>query len=254
MQQKDIQEYHTFAFYYPAVTQLSHTRDELCIINDRVLSHRIMHIVRLRNGDSFTLFDQHAHMECILKDISEKSVRFSVTSYECNTVYKPHITVLLPLLKKDAFEEALYAAAELGANAVQLIMTKKTQRVFGGSKEFERIDRVMQAAAEQSKNFSYPVVLEPILFEQAVIGHEESTKIFFDPDGCPLFNVVRSVQSEIVERIVLLIGPEGDLTIDEKCLVRKNNFVFCRLTPTILRAQQAVAVSLGAFRSLLRNE
>jgi len=254
MRQKDLREHHMFAFYYPAVAQLQYTQGELCVVNDRVLSHRIMHVVRLRPDDCFTLFDQHIHMDCVLKDISEKSVRFSVTSYACNTVYNPQITLLLPLLKKEAFQEALYAATELGANTVQLVTTQKTQRGFGGAREFERIDRILQAAAEQSKNFSYPKVLDPIPWEQVMSRYEESKKIFFDPEGCPLCDVIRSVQFEIIERIVLLIGPEGDLTIDEKCQVRQNNFIFCRLTPTILRAQQAVVVSLGAFRSLLRNE
>jgi RsmE family RNA methyltransferase len=254
MLHKDIQERHAFAFYYPAIATLSHGGDTLYTVHDRILCHRILHVVRLRIGDCFTLFDQHAHIECVLQAIHEKSFQFSVLSYECNSVYNPRITVLLPLLKKEAFEEALYAATELGANAVQLITTKKTQRVFGGAKESERIERIVQAAAEQSKNFSYPVVLDPISFEQAAVGYEESIKIFFDTDGCPLYDVIRAVQSEISTHIVLLIGPEGDLTVDEKCVVRKNNFVLCRLTPTILRAQQAVAVSLGAFRSMLRND
>ena len=51
--------------------------------------------------------------------------------------------------------------------------------------------------------------------------------------------------------IVLMVGPEGDLMGDEKAYLNGNGFVFCQLTPTILRAQQAVTVSVGALRSLL---
>jgi RsmE family RNA methyltransferase len=251
--QQNIHEQHIFAFYYPTVTHMGCTHGTQYCINDHILCHRIMHVVRLHHGDPFILFDQHMHIGCVLGDIHKKSIQFTVTSHQCNTVHVPHITVLLPLLKKDAFEETLYAATELGANVIQLIMTKKGQRLFGGTKEFERIYRILQAAAEQSKNFSYPKVLDPVPFEQAIMGFQGAIKIFFDPDGCQLYDVIRSIQSNIVGHIVILAGPEGDLTTEEKCLVRKNDFIFCRLTPTILRAQQAFVVSMATLRSLLSN-
>ena len=43
-----------------------------------------------------------------------------------------------------------------------------------------------------------------------------------------------------------------DLTEQEKNLLQDQGFLFCALTPTILRAQQAVALSAGLIRSLLR--
>jgi len=48
-----------------------------------------------------------------------------------------------------------------------------------------------------------------------------------------------------------MIGPEGDLTAQEKELLKERGVQFLRLTPTILRAQQAVVVAMGIFRSLL---
>ena len=42
-----------------------------------------------------------------------------------------------------------------------------------------------------------------------------------------------------------MIGPEGDLTMQEKDLLKERDVQFLRLTPTVLRAQQAVAVSMG---------
>ena len=45
------------------------------------------------------------------------------------------------------------------------------------------------------------------------------------------------------------VGPEGDLTQEEKDYLKQQGFVFCRLTPTVLRARQAVALGLGILRS-----
>ena len=51
----------------------------------------------------------------------------------------------------------------------------------------------------------------------------------------------------------MLVGPEGDLTHEEKQFVDDHGFIFCKLTPTIMRAHQAVAVGLGVLRSMLRT-
>ncbi len=48
-----------------------------------------------------------------------------------------------------------------------------------------------------------------------------------------------------------VIGPEGDLTKEEKAYLKEQGFLFCALTPTVLRAQQAVALGLGILRSYL---
>ena len=249
------QDQHSFAFFYPETTKLGAdvALGGTCTISDRALCHRIIHVLRLNKGESFILFDSHKHMTCVLELVTERNLQAIISSYECNVLPAPHITFMLPLLKKEAMQESLYALTELGANAVQLVTTQKTQRTWGGKKEQERVERILQAAAEQSKNFAFPKVKDPIQLETAIAGiNREAIRIFFDPDGCRLANVITSVNTSLSTHIVLLIGPEGDLTSDEKAFINSNGFVFCQLTPTILRAHQAVAVSLGAFRSLLR--
>jgi 16S rRNA (uracil1498-N3)-methyltransferase len=255
MNQKKSGDTHEFAFFYPETSHIgTHAKvGALCTIDDRVLCHRVMHVLRLLQGATFILFDAHKHMTCTLQSVNERSLQAIVSSYECNTCYAPHITFLLPLLKKEAFEESLYALTELGVNTIQIVMTKKSQRSWGDKKELERAERIIQAAAEQSKNFALPKVSIPVSFEQAVGAlPADATKIFFDPEGCRIGNVVSSVQTSINTRLVLCVGPEGDLTAEEKSYLDEHSFIFCQLTPTILRAQQAVAVSVGVLRSLMR--
>jgi 16S rRNA (uracil1498-N3)-methyltransferase len=246
---------HHFAFYCPETSKYGaqFSVGTTCILGDRALCHRIMHVLRLKQGELFTLFDAHKHMECMLESINERSLHARIQSFECNMMFAPHISFLLPLLKKEAFEEALYTLTELGVNNIQLVTTKKTQRTWGGDKEKERIERMIQAAAEQSKNFAIPIVSDPVALESAVQKiHADAIKIFFDPEGCKIQNVVSSVSHSREPSLFLLVGPEGDLTKDEKAELERLGFFFCQLTPTILRAQQAVAVSVGALRSLMR--
>lgn len=254
MNKKRSVDTHEFAFFYPETTHIAaHTKiGALCTLDDRVLCHRVMHVLRLSQGATFILFDAHKHLTCTLQLVHERSLQCIVNSYGCNTCYAPHITFLLPLLKKEAFEESLYALTELGVNTIQLVTTKKSQHSWGDKKELERAERIIQAAAEQSKNFSLPKVNVPVSLEE-VVGAlpADATKIFFDPEGCCISNVVSSVQTSMNTRLVLCVGPEGDLTAEEKMYLDEHSFIFCHLTPTILRAQQAAAISVGVFRSLM---
>ena len=120
--------------------------------------------------------------------------------------------------------------------------------------EMERLKRIIHAAAEQSKNFAFPTITDAKPLEEILITLGPTTpRFYFDPDGQSLFPIFQELKDKNAQEIVLMIGPEADLTTEEKKLVQKHNFIFCRLTPTILRAQQAAAVSLGAFRSLLTS-
>ena len=59
-----------------------------------------------------------------------------------NTILQPHITVLLPLLKRDDLDTVLYSLVEMGVNTIQLMITKKVQRKWGKEKEYDRLQRV----------------------------------------------------------------------------------------------------------------
>jgi 16S rRNA (uracil1498-N3)-methyltransferase len=249
-------ECHEFAFFYP---RLGIDIPECCVgtemkLTDVDLFHRISRVVRLRPGQFFVLFDRTLHVRLELRAFDARSVVVVVHERGTNLVLVPHITFALPLLKRDHFQDALYSLAELGANVVQPIVTQKTQRAWGGEHEYERVNNIMIAAAEQSKHFSFPELKNTQDF--TVWCHEcsktDSVKIFFDTEGESVAVVVEHLRQRTISNLVLVVGPEGDLTDQEKKLLRENGFTFCALTPTVLRANQAVAVAMGIIRSCLR--
>lgn len=248
---------HVFAFYYPLTTKLIAQKkfEFYNSLDDQIIVHRIGHVLRLAQGEQCILFDDQHHLLCQIEAIQQKNIVYSVKSVACNIRLQPEITFILPLLKREALQESLYSVVELGATHVQLVMTKKTHHNWGGHKELERFNRIMQSAAEQSKNFAMPTLSEPVLLNNYFdIQERKSHKIFFDSDGCVVSSVLSSIKAENIANIVMMIGPEGDLTHDEKQLLHRQGFIFCKLTPTILRAQQAVVVGLGIFRSMLCSQ
>lgn len=244
---------HEFAFYCALNNKFN--AGQTATITDIALVNRLTNIVRLKPGEQFVLFDQKQYAHCGLVEATKKIVTVKVVSVAAHAALKPDIEVLLPVLKREDFELALYAMVELGATKIQLVETQKAQRSWSGAKDMERATRIMIAAAEQSKNFILPLLAEPVHLQAAVESLKKPgmVKVFFDPSGSNVLDVVQSLKTQKPQRIVMLVGPEGDLTDQEKSMLADQDFILCALTPTVLRSVQAVQFGLGVFRSVFNN-
>ncbi len=248
---------HEFAFYVPDLTIAlqSLTAGSLLRLSDQNFYHRLARVVRIIRGTTCILFDRTTHILFEVHSLaSKKYVEGVIKQRENNVVLSPTITFLLPLLKRTAFESALYSLVECGATVIQPIITHKAQRRWGGQKEYDRAFNIMVAAAEQSKNFSFSTLQEPLTLQEycALTQPEKTDKIFFDPAGEHVAHVIKKLHAQCAN-LVLMVGPEGDLQPEEKKILHTHDFQFCALTPTILRASQAVALSVGMFRALLNR-
>ncbi len=238
-------------------------------LDTQELYHRIIRVLRLNTGDQVIIFDRKQHVLAELGIITKNNLDLKFINHiAINQELLPEITVCLPLLKREALETALYSCVELGANKIQLLVTAKSEQA--GQKystgTLERLEKIMIAAAEQSKNFKIPELLGPIKLEKLLVQLEFQNKtraignlqpgkfnipakIFFDISGKPILELISELK--LSSKIFLLWGPEGDLTSTEKALILKTGFIFSKLTPTVLRASQAVALGLGLIRILI---
>jgi 16S rRNA (uracil1498-N3)-methyltransferase len=252
----EISHKHEFAFYCDTLSALlANLRGSELSIHDQALYHRLAHVVRLQPGDALVLFDKQVHATCeISAFLNKKSVILRIVSHEQNQQLTPHITCMLPVLKRTDFEETISILAELGVNTIQLITTQKTGRAFDYKREVERLERIMIAAAEQCKQFALPTILPPQnlpeLCSAIIKSPAQALALYFDPAGTPLVTFLQQAQESRVSNIILMVGPEGDFTPEEKVLILQSGFLPCKLTPTVLRAVHAVCVGVGAFRCL----
>lgn len=236
-------EVHTFAFY---VSSIKHNSiDKKIVLRDADLVHRMFRVVRLEAGHACVLFDKAQHALVTIVSIDKKEVVCEYNKVEQNKTPTPFATYLLPLLKKDALQEAVYSLVEVGINKIQLVITEKSRHSIT-DKEFERLKKTVIAAAEQAKNYTLSELCEPksLLTVMQTLPNQDE-KILFDETGGSFFQLREAL---IQKPFVLLIGPEGGLSSDERKKAQDYSFKLCVLTSTILRAVQAAAISAGLFR------
>lgn len=245
-------EKHEFALHYPALS--ASVRHDSLTVSDTDTIHRITHVLRMSEGDSLILFDELHHGKAIIRSITKKQIVVFINALQFNQAPQPTITFLLPVLKREHLHDLVYSLAEVGVNEIQLVATAKVQRAWGKDQELEKLQKIVIAACEQSKQFSVPIIRAPVSLEKVVADIDASAcKLYADWQGARAVDVMQSLLLKSYEHLVLMIGPEGDLTGDEKEFLKKQNFAFCALTPTILRSVQAGALFTGMIRSLVQR-
>ncbi len=178
---------HEFALYYPQLSDHSLTSGTIALTH-KELVHRITTILRLQSEETVILFDKNQYAQVQLQVMSRTRIDGIILAVHKNKSAAPAITALIPLLKKDSLETLAYNLVELGVTSYQIISSQKTQRSWQGTKEQIRLDNIMIAAAEQSKNFFIPQSCgQPKALQDALEDIRTSnvpyTKIFFDVDG-----------------------------------------------------------------------
>lgn len=233
---------HEFALYVQALTS-DIKKDDLFTLDNSELVHRISRVLRLDVNDKLILFDKQRHYLVSIEGISKHAIQVRVIAGAVHETFSSHITLLLPLIKRESLEQAVYSAVELGVNHIQLIITQKVQRTWQ-EKELMRLENIMIAAAEQSKNFLVPTIAKPVPLHTIPLTGDV---FFFDAQGMPYAQILANVSCN--KMYTIIVGPEGDLTEAEKFHLQQQQVSFVCLTPTILRVQQAVALAIGILRS-----
>jgi len=164
----------------------------------------------------------------------------------------PRITLALAIFKFDRMDWAIEKCAELGASLIVPVIAHRTDPRLASAalKRVERWRRMVQQAAEQSRQVQPPEIRAPIRLEQAVAlpgprrillaeGEKETTLIEALPSD--------STSTEVV----LALGPEGGWTEREVEAFRAAGWLPASLGDTILRAETAAIAATAIVLSRL---
>jgi len=252
---------HEFAFFVETLSRLVEDKQGRVTISDPTIVHRVTHVVRLQLGEAVILFDDTWHARAQLIEYAKSAAVFKLESAQKNTELLPRVTLLLPLLKREALDEVVYAARELGISSIAFVSAEKSSRHTVSASEKERLTRISIAAAEQSKNFfpchfigleKTPSLVEYVQEQSKHSAFIQGCKWYADPSGMRWQEAASSCAQS--SEIFLCLGPEGDLSDREKTVLKDSGFVFCQLGPTILRAQQAAIIFMGLVRTTLSKD
>lgn len=210
-------------------------------------------VLRGRPGDRVTVFDGGGRRaEAEVLEVGRGRVRLRLGEACRAPVPGPAVTLAQAVPKGKTMDLIVQKAVELGVERIQPLVTRHTVARPAAGKA-AKWQRVALEACKQCGQDRLPAVAEP-----AVVGGWLAALGGGVPDGelrlvasleagaRPLREVLRAARA--VARVVVLVGPEGDLAAEECGAARAAGFLPVSLGPIVLRVETACLFCLAAIR------
>ena len=217
-------------------------------------SNRIRQVLRLKPGQTITVFDGSGHdytAELISCAKQAARVRIGeVIRHETAPVLS--LQLALGITRGEKMEYSLQKAVELGVMAITPLFTQRTLVQLQGPKLQRRQahwDGIIQHACEQSGRSllpqQYPAQTLNAWLAQTVFSKTQT--LLLDPQAELSLTTLPQPQHK---NIVVLVGPEGGLAPAERSQAIQQGFTPIRLGPRILRTETAPLAALAAIQTL----
>lgn len=212
----------------------------------------ILTVLRLKPGAPLVLFDGFGfEFEARLDQADKKQVWVTLSGRHGPAVESPlHVTLAQGISRGERMDYTVQKAVELGVSAVVPVLTERSVVKFGqdnGAKKREHWQGVVISACEQSGRVRLPEVRPPVTLANFLASNAlAGLKVLLDPLAGHSAN---DLQRPADGRVLLLVGPEGGLSENERNLAARVGFTGLKLGPRVLRTETAALVALSLLQS-----
>ncbi|MDA7828951.1 16S rRNA (uracil(1498)-N(3))-methyltransferase [bacterium] len=208
-------------------------------------THYVVNVMRLKRGSNINFFNKEGEWKSEIIFLDKDRVEVKILEKVKQSMTSSNIELAICLVKKTPMETILQKATELGVSKITPIISERTE-----VKElnFERANKIVVEATEQSNQLTPPEISEVIKLKDFLKNLDGSSKLLFAD-----VNSKDNLKAEILKgakSLPVLIGPEGDFSPSERELIFSNpNVVPFTISKNILRSDTAVisAISLVNF-------
>ena len=203
---------------------------------DKTQSHYIHKVMRIKEGQNFSLFNQSGEFEAKVENIIRGIVEFSVEKKLRSADNPTEIWLAFTPIKLNYLNLMIQKATELGVTRFIPLLTDRT--VVRKINE-KRIKKIIVEASEQSNRLNLPTLDKLKNLEEFLKENIDITIHFGD-----LNSKNKKIDIKRDEPLCVLIGPEGDFSIKEREIISKmKNIIPININKNILRSETA-AISM----------
>lgn len=218
-------------------------------------AHHLGRVLRAQRGQLYELSDGSSAWLGRIESVGRDRIDFALLEKLPSYLPSLETSLLLAVVKFDAFEWALEKATELGVSRIVPLAASRSEKALlsAASKRAERWKKILLEASEQSRRLRVPQLEVLARPEAAFEANSQNLCVLLSesPDAKSLRKVLSGNQSSSA---VLAIGPEGGWTDAELASARAAGFQEASLGRFILRTETAVVASLATLNFTLSSE
>jgi 16S rRNA (uracil1498-N3)-methyltransferase len=215
---------------------------------DPAPSHYVRNLMRLGPGDRVALFNGvEGEWLAEIESYERRVGRLRVHARLREQTEEPGPALLFAPIKRTRLEMLVEKATELGAAALEPVVTRRT---VVGRIDPERLLRIAIEAAEQCGRLTLPRIAEPRRLADRFADWPAGRRLYL----CDATGRGRPIAAALAEFGAgdLLVGPEGGFAPEELAELRASVYVTpVDLGPRVLRAETAALVALGCWHAVL---
>jgi len=218
-------------------------------------AHHLGRVLRAQIGQLYELSDGERVWLGRIESVGRDRLQFALVE-ELPAVHPGvELTLLLAVVKFDAFEWAIEKATELGVSTIVPLAAERSEKALlsAAAKRAERWKKILLEASQRSRRVRVPVLGELVRPESAFASRRDGLRVMLSEraDASPLRKVL---QGQRATKATLAIGPEGGWTDAEFAAAQSGGFLEASLGRLILRTETAVIAALASLNYALENE
>ncbi len=215
-------------------------------------AHHLGRVLRAQQGQLFELSDGSKVWLGRIEIVTRDRVEFAFV--EDIPAHPPvvEMTLLLSVVKFDAFEWAIEKATELGVSTIVPLAAARCEKALlsAAAKRAERWKKLLVEASQQSRRVRVPTLENVSLPDDALSAIRPGLRLLLSERAeAPSLRAVLSGVAQTAA--TLAIGPEGGWTDRELEVAHQGGFQEASLGRLILRTETAVIAALASIQFAL---
>ena len=206
---------------------------------DKLQSHYILKVMRLKIGDNISLFNKSGEWEAKILNISKTIVEFKVTQQLRQKENSKELWLAFSPIKSNYFNFMIQKATELGVTKFfPIIFDRTVVRKINK----ERLNKILIESSEQSNRLIVPIIEDPKTLNE-FLNLNNFELIFTDLNSK---NTKINTSKLSNKPICIIIGPEGDFSESErKKILSYKGVQPIKINENILRSETAVISAIS---------
>jgi 16S rRNA (uracil1498-N3)-methyltransferase len=219
-------------------------REGALVTLDAMQANYLGNVLRLGAGAELLLFDgETGEWLARIAEAAKKRMSLSIGRKTREPEIIPDLWLAFAPVKRAQTDWLVEKATELGAARLVPVMTQRTvaERV-----RLDRLESIAIEAAEQCGRTRVPQILAPMPLRRLVEELDPARHFYFADEngGEPLTSAYEEGPA------VILVGPEGGFTEEERAFVRASGATAISLGPRILRAETAALAAIAGYMAI----
>jgi 16S rRNA (uracil1498-N3)-methyltransferase len=218
-------------------------------------AHHLGRVLRAQTGQFYELSDGERVWLGRIESVTRDRVQFALVEKLPAILPGVDITLLLAVVKFDAFEWAIEKATELGVSTVVPLAAERSEKALltAAAKRSDRWKKILLEASQQSRRVRVPLLSDLARSDIAFASRKDGLRVMLSERATapPLRKVL---EGQKAEKAILAIGPEGGWTDAEFVAAQSGGFLEASLGRLILRTETAVVAALASLNYALDSE